>query len=154
MAQAPKKPCSAQKCPALLEIGGPSKCPAHRKAKYHAQDTHRGTPAERGYDAAWRHVRLIAFRRDLWCCTACGWEPYCIVLMREVGLQCPPERLILDELRRRHTAPLATDRRWLEGDHVLTIEERPDLRLDSTNVRTLCNWCHSRRTMHDSVRTQ
>lgn len=29
------------------------------------------------------------------------------------------------------------------ADHVLTIEERPDLRLDPTNLQSLCGPCHS-----------
>ena len=31
----------------------------------------------------------------------------------------------------------------LIADHVLTIEERPDLRLDPTNLQSLCGPCHS-----------
>lgn len=29
------------------------------------------------------------------------------------------------------------------GDHVITIEERPDLRLDPANIQSLCASCHS-----------
>ncbi len=31
----------------------------------------------------------------------------------------------------------------LVADHILTIEERPDLRLDETNLQSLCGPCHS-----------
>jgi 5-methylcytosine-specific restriction protein A len=31
-------------------------------------------------------------------------------------------------------------------DHVLTIKQRPDLRLDPKNLRSLCHPCHSRHT--------
>jgi 5-methylcytosine-specific restriction protein A len=33
-----------------------------------------------------------------------------------------------------------------EVDHVLSIRERPDLRLDPSNCRPFCKPCHSRRT--------
>ena len=31
-------------------------------------------------------------------------------------------------------------------DHVLSIKQRPDLRLDPANLRSLCHSCHSRHT--------
>lgn len=36
-----------------------------------------------------------------------------------------------------------------EVDHILTIKERPDLRLDWSNLRPLCKPCHSARTARD-----
>jgi 5-methylcytosine-specific restriction protein A len=33
-----------------------------------------------------------------------------------------------------------------EVDHVRTVRERPDLRLEPSNLRALCKGCHSRRT--------
>ncbi len=34
-------------------------------------------------------------------------------------------------------------------DHVLSVRDRPDLRLDVTNLRPLCHACHSRRTSRE-----
>ena len=36
-----------------------------------------------------------------------------------------------------------------EADHIETIEDRPDLRLDWSNLRPLCKPCHSGRTARD-----
>ena len=37
----------------------------------------------------------------------------------------------------------------VQVDHIKTIRERPDLRLDESNLRGLCAPCHSRRTARD-----
>lgn len=39
--------------------------------------------------------------------------------------------------------------RNLEVDHVIPIEQRPDLRLDWNNLQTLCRKCHARKTQND-----
>lgn len=36
-----------------------------------------------------------------------------------------------------------------EADHILTVRERPDLRLQMSNLRALCKSCHSRRTVSE-----
>jgi 5-methylcytosine-specific restriction endonuclease McrA len=41
----------------------------------------------------------------------------------------------------------STDR--LNVDHIETVREAPDRRLDPTNVRVLCHSCHSARTSRD-----
>ena len=41
-----------------------------------------------------------------------------------------------------------------EVDHILTIEARPDLRLDWSNLRSLCKPCHSSRTATDTGRAR
>ncbi|WP_238996817.1 HNH endonuclease [Entomobacter blattae] len=38
-----------------------------------------------------------------------------------------------------------------EVDHIQTVRNRPDLRLDPRNLRALCKSCHSARTMRDQV---
>jgi len=38
-----------------------------------------------------------------------------------------------------------------EVDHIITIAERPDLRLEPTNLRALCTPCHSGRTARDQA---
>ncbi|MEM9043500.1 MAG: HNH endonuclease [Pseudomonadota bacterium] len=41
----------------------------------------------------------------------------------------------------------STDR--LNVDHIISVADRPDLRLDRSNVRVLCQSCHSSRTARD-----
>jgi 5-methylcytosine-specific restriction protein A len=38
-----------------------------------------------------------------------------------------------------------------EVDHIIPIEERPDLRLDLSNLQSACKPCHSAKTMRESV---
>jgi len=37
-------------------------------------------------------------------------------------------------------------------DHIITIDERPDLALDCDNTQSLCNFCHIRKTNADKKR--
>jgi 5-methylcytosine-specific restriction endonuclease McrA len=37
-------------------------------------------------------------------------------------------------------------------DHIMTIRDHPERRLDPTNLRTLCHSCHSRRTAREQRR--
>lgn len=37
----------------------------------------------------------------------------------------------------------------LEADHVIRLEDRPDLALDVNNLQTLCNPCHVEKTRED-----
>jgi hypothetical protein len=129
-------------------MAGPSGfCPDCQRAKYQRIDRNRPSSSERGYgDKAWQQVRLQAFLRDGWRCVDCGWEPEIVTLMREAGAEAATAD-VLEELRRRKLA----NERHLHGDHILTVEERPDLRLDVSNVATRCNECHGRRTLRDSV---
>lgn len=58
---APSKPCKHPLCPALVPSGEGSYCPAHRTAARvvtAARDRHRGSAAERGYDADWQRARF------------------------------------------------------------------------------------------------
>ena len=52
---------------------------------------------------------------------------------------------ILDELRVRKV----NHRRHLHGDHIETIEARPDLRLVLSNIATRCNECHASKTARE-----
>lgn len=70
MAIAAKKPCSALACNELTSSG--RFCTAHTTPKnLYSYDQRRGTPKERGYDAAWRKVRVDALRRDCFLCQQC-----------------------------------------------------------------------------------
>ena len=60
----------------------------------------------------------------------------------------PPVAEVLKELRAR----FHENRQHLQADHIVTIEERRDLRRDLTNMQTLCSSCHSSKTMNESVR--
>lgn len=55
----------------------------------------------------------------------------------------------LEVLGRRCVICGATER--IELDHIQSVEDRPDLALEITNVRPLCKPCHSRKTMTDSI---
>jgi 5-methylcytosine-specific restriction protein A len=39
----------------------------------------------------------------------------------------------------------------VEADHILSVRERPDLRLSWSNLRPLCTSCHSRRTASEQA---
>ena len=107
------------------------------------RDRRGGTTAERGYDEGHRRLRVLAFQRDGWRCTECGWRPQLIIDCEQYGIDEPPLDVILDSLR------LAYNRgdRHLQGDHILPIEQRPDLRLRLENYSTLCNVCHRIKTL-------
>jgi len=127
-----KKQCTEQGCARLTEGGG--KCPSCRTAA----DTARGTTAERGYARGWERVRLVCFIRDQWRCVDCKWEPDIVRMCREAGLPRPPADRILNELRLR----FADGRTHLHADHLRTVEQAPELRLDLDNLRTRCNHCN------------
>ena len=80
----------------------PHGSPAQIRQRY---DRDRGTSDQRGYDRAWRRLRLAHLMA----------EPLCRFCHAEGRLQ-------------------AAD----VVDHILTIADRPDLRLDDTNLRSLC----------------
>ena len=120
MPYAAPRPCPAPGCPELTNGG---RCPAHRRARNAAMDARRGSPAERGYDRAWRRLRRLKLAAAPWC---------------EIRTHCAK----LSILER-----LAT-----EVDHIESVRERPDLRLVWSNLRSACKRCHSARTMRDQVR--
>jgi len=79
-----------------------------------SNDGHIEKTAARGYDAAWKRLRK-AFLRD---------HPLC---------ECPD----CDGGKKRVTAASVVD-------HKIRIEERPDLRLDASNLRAMAKVCHDR----------
>jgi 5-methylcytosine-specific restriction endonuclease McrA len=61
--------------------------------------------------------------------------------------ELPPADRVLEELRQR----FHRGETHLHCDHIIPIEERPDLRLDLENMQTLCDPCHRRKSMAQSV---
>ena len=52
---------------------------------------------------------------------------------------------------RAHPTCMHCDRAATDVDHVLSVRQRPDLRLSWSNLRALCHRCHSRRTAVDQL---
>lgn len=127
--------CAQQPCRELVESG---RCAKHRSAP----DEHRGSSHARGYDAHHHRLRILCFQRDEWRCVDCGWEPDIVRRFRLAGLGLPATGVILEELR----AQCNSNQRHLHADHVIQIDERPDLRLDLDNLATRCDGCHARKT--------
>jgi 5-methylcytosine-specific restriction protein A len=64
-------PCRQTGCGQLVPSSG--YCASHQKAVYVAQDAHRGTSTERGYNARWRKARATYLQR----------HPLCVVCMEQ-----------------------------------------------------------------------
>jgi len=108
--------------PGCHELVPSGRCAAHQRALYASHDARRGSPAERGYDRTWQRLRKQKLRAN----------PFCEIETHCATLSFPEQ--------------LAT-----EVDHVISIRERPELRLEWTNLRSACKRCHSARTMRDQV---
>jgi 5-methylcytosine-specific restriction protein A len=106
MALRAKRPCRKPGCPELVDTGY---CDDHKQHERDA-DRWRGTPAERGYDSAWRRIRVQALTRDKYLCQDC------LTVGRVTSAQ--------------------------DVDHVQPIASAPHLRLDLSNLRSLCRPCH------------
>lgn len=98
----------------------PTRPPVHRPHGYKPReqqkveyDKARGSAAKRGYDAAWRKLRLQFL----------SVNPLCLFCI---------------EQKRVVQATVV--------DHIITIADRPDLRLEWTNLRPLCKPCHDTHT--------
>ena len=135
MSLLPLRPCTVPGCPRL---GHGPRCDRHAAETERA----RGKTSERGYDLFHCRLRPLCFQRDNWRCVDCGWEPDLVELYRRMNMGPVPVDRVLDELRRRHNR----GERHLHADHIKTIEDRPDLRLDLDNLATRCNICHNART--------
>jgi 5-methylcytosine-specific restriction protein A len=97
-------------------VPGGGRCPEHQQAATRAHDERRGSAASRGYDAVWRRLREHFLRR----------HPLC---------EC--EDCAGGDLR----VTLAE-----VVDHVIPVAERPDLRLDPSNLRAMSKRCHDAHT--------
>lgn len=65
MPRRPPHACATPGCPALVETG--ARCPDHARALNAEIDSLRPSAARRGYDAAWRRIRLAHLRRNPIC---------------------------------------------------------------------------------------
>jgi len=65
MPYAPKRPCAATGCRALVAGGG--YCPAHKRQKMAGYDQGRGTSAQRGYGYHWQQLRAYVLAREPLC---------------------------------------------------------------------------------------
>jgi 5-methylcytosine-specific restriction protein A len=65
-----KKMCAIPGCPNMTTSRW---CDEHKKTPAIARpyDARRGSASSRGYDAAWKKLRLVALRRDLYLCQDC-----------------------------------------------------------------------------------
>ena len=63
------------------------------------------------------------------------------------------QRVRLAHLEMEPFCRFCKERNWLVAaqvvDHIISIEERPDLRLEHSNLRSLCKSCHDSRTSFD-----
>ena len=71
----------------------------------------------------WRALRLNVLRRDRYICQLCG-------------AKCLGKK-------KNGISP--------EVDHIQPVKDRPDLKLVSSNLRTLCKPCHSRHTILGTI---
>lgn len=119
----------------------------HKAPQAHPRDFARRKTAERGYDAHHKRLRVRCFERDNWKCIDCGWQPELVRVCIEIGIDLPPNTVILHAL----SEAFRRGERHLHADHQIPIELRPDLRLELSNYRTRCDQCHNRKTMRESV---
>lgn len=90
-------------------------------------DRQRRSARQRGYDADWERLRdEVVIERGCRCeAQGCG-------------------RIVVLRKREATTgAPVA------HVDHIQSVAERPDLRLERSNLRVLCEPCHNARTARD-----
>ena len=138
MPMAPKRPCSQPGCPELVQHG---RCASHARIV----EQRRGNSTKRGYGSAHKALRIQCFERDEWRCVACSWEPKIVQEFKFCGLDAPTDK-ILDQLR----VAFGRNERHLHADHIQRIEVRPDLASDLSNMQTLCNSCHSVKTLAET----
>jgi len=112
----PARPLRPCAAPGCTALVVRGRCEAHQKAQRIEQDAVRGSTTERGYDWSWRKLRVQFLQR----------HPLCM---------CPE----CDEGRKRVTLAEVVD-------HIQTIEDRPDLRLAWSNLRSMSKAHHDAHT--------
>ena len=131
----------ACRCGARVPQG--QRCPKCTKQRQQATNANRGTSTEQCYDRTHRRMRIQCFERDRWTCIDCGWQPRIVETWARLGTnRLPPTPAILAELRQRYNARQT----HLQADHIVPIEQRPDLRSTLSNYATRCSRCHARKT--------
>ena len=68
------RPCAHPGCPNLVRDRNRRFCDEHQSEEWKRQDAHRGTSAERGYDAQWREIR-DRYMQSHPICERCGARP-------------------------------------------------------------------------------
>lgn len=81
------------------------------------------TTSQRGYDTTWQKLRLEKLNEF----------PFC--------------EAIIDDATSRQCLKPAT-----EIDHIVPIKKDPRLRLDKSNLQSMCKSCHSRKTANENKR--
>lgn len=143
MPSLPGRSCSTPGCGKPAVAG--SRCKACARDRQTVHDDRRGSKIDRGYDADHRRLRVLAFQRDNWTCVDCGWKPQIIIDCEQYELGEPPVDEVLQFLRQAFNR----GERHLHGEHIIPIEDRPDLRLDLDNMATRCDTCHRAKTMRE-----
>ena len=95
------------------------------RARQVEKDKRRGSAWSRGYDRAWAALRDAVVIERGCRCELCG------------------QLVVLRKTEATPRLPVA------HVDHIQSIEERPDLRLDRSNLRCLCPGCHNARTARE-----
>jgi len=72
MPNKPKKPCSYNRCPNLVELGH-FYCKEHRKKNTRQYEKDRGSSTQRGYNSRWRKARIIYLKE----------HPLCVECLKE-----------------------------------------------------------------------
>ncbi|WP_321940024.1 HNH endonuclease signature motif containing protein [Paraburkholderia sp. J8-2] len=86
------------------------------------------TAAQRGYGADWQRLRLAHLAAN----------PHCVMCLRDLGMTgLKPAEVVLECARRGIAEPLGNI-----GDHITPHRGNDALRLDPTNVQTLCKPHH------------
>jgi 5-methylcytosine-specific restriction protein A len=119
MPQAAKRPCRKTGCPNLTDS---AYCDEHRQPEQGQRELWRGSASSRGYDAAWKRIRLQALKRDYHLCQTC--------------LRATPPRF----------------NPAVDVDHVIPIRVAPDRRLDLSNLQSICRECHAKKTAFEKTR--
>lgn len=140
MPSLPQHKCTDFGCGAFVPAGS-ARCGKHQRAYVRPE---REKTADRGYDEVWRRKRVEALQRDQFTCRDCGWQPEAVSACLAVGLEILPDQTegILGDLRRAKALGL----RRLDVDHIIPHRGDDALRLALSNLQTLCNVCHSRKT--------
>lgn len=123
MPMMPKRPCAQSGCPAVA-VQGSSRCQVHAaqqpRVVYARRDTpryydaHRGTPAERGYDAGWAIIRrafLAAYPVCEWAgCMKAATDVHHVVALRDGGSHAEDNLMAL--CHAHHSSLTASTQPW------------------------------------------